>query len=126
MNIGATTGATAFCTVFAGDTVEQVRSGGPFRRVSKNAFSYLLTLRLIPLFPFFVVNLVSGLTRVSNLYGHDGARHHSRLIRLCLCRPPTGYDQYARDRIFRTSRAFWGCWSVPVVYKDKNQHDRTD
>ncbi len=32
---------------------------------AKNAFSYLLTLRLIPLFPFFVVNLVSGLTRVS-------------------------------------------------------------
>jgi uncharacterized membrane protein YdjX (TVP38/TMEM64 family) len=32
---------------------------------AKNAFSYLLTLRLIPLFPFFVVNLVSGLTRVN-------------------------------------------------------------
>jgi uncharacterized membrane protein YdjX (TVP38/TMEM64 family) len=30
----------------------------------KNAFSYLLTLRLIPLFPFFIVNLVAGLTRV--------------------------------------------------------------
>ena len=32
---------------------------------AKNAFSYLLTLRLIPLFPFFVVNLVSGLTRMN-------------------------------------------------------------
>ncbi|HSC55659.1 MAG TPA: VTT domain-containing protein, partial [Nitrospira sp.] len=32
---------------------------------AKNAFSYLMTLRLIPLFPFFVVNLVSGLTRMS-------------------------------------------------------------
>ena len=32
---------------------------------ARNAFSYLLTLRLIPLFPFFLVNLVSGLTRIS-------------------------------------------------------------
>jgi uncharacterized membrane protein YdjX (TVP38/TMEM64 family) len=32
---------------------------------ARNAFSYLMTLRLIPLFPFFVINLVSGLTRVS-------------------------------------------------------------
>ena len=29
-----------------------------------NAFGYLLTLRLIPLFPFFLVNLVAGLTRM--------------------------------------------------------------
>jgi len=35
------------------------------RSFAKNAFSYLLTLRLIPLFPFFLVNLVSGLTRIS-------------------------------------------------------------
>ena len=34
------------------------------RGFAKNAFSYLLTLRLIPLFPFFLVNLVSGLTRI--------------------------------------------------------------
>ena len=32
---------------------------------AKNAFSYLMTLRLIPIFPFFIVNLVCGLTRVS-------------------------------------------------------------
>lgn len=31
---------------------------------SRNAFSYLLTLRLIPTVPFVLVNLVSGLTRV--------------------------------------------------------------
>jgi uncharacterized membrane protein YdjX (TVP38/TMEM64 family) len=38
---------------------------GPFQEgFAKNAFSYLLTLRLIPLFPFFLVNLVSGLTRI--------------------------------------------------------------
>jgi uncharacterized membrane protein YdjX (TVP38/TMEM64 family) len=71
INIGATTGATlAFLTAryVLRDAVEQ-RFGtrlGPFQEgFAKNAFSYLLTLRLIPLFPFFVVNLVSGLTRVS-------------------------------------------------------------
>lgn len=70
INVGATTGATlAFLAAryLLRDTVEQ-RFGkwlGPFQEgFAKNAFSYLLTLRLIPLFPFFVVNLVSGLTRV--------------------------------------------------------------
>jgi uncharacterized membrane protein YdjX (TVP38/TMEM64 family) len=39
---------------------------GPIQEgFAKNAFSYLLTLRLVPLFPFFLVNLVSGLTRIS-------------------------------------------------------------
>lgn len=71
VNLGATTGATlAFLTAryLLRDTVEQkfVTSMRPFQDgFAKNAFSYLLTLRLIPLFPFFVVNLVSGLTRVS-------------------------------------------------------------
>ena len=32
---------------------------------SRNAFNYILFLRLVPLFPFFLVNLVSGLTTVS-------------------------------------------------------------
>ena len=71
INIGATTGATlAFLTAryLLRDTVEQKFGKwlGPFQEgFAKNAFSYLLTLRLIPLFPFFVVNLVSGLTRVN-------------------------------------------------------------
>jgi len=71
VNIGATTGATlAFLTAryLLRETVE-MKFGkwlGPFQEgFAKNAFSYLLTLRLIPLFPFFVVNLVSGLTRVN-------------------------------------------------------------
>jgi len=71
VNIGATTGATlAFLTAryLLRDTVEQKFGKwlGPFQEgFAKNAFNYLLTLRLIPLFPFFVVNLVSGLTRVN-------------------------------------------------------------
>jgi uncharacterized membrane protein YdjX (TVP38/TMEM64 family) len=71
INVGATTGATlAFLTAryLLRDAVEKKFGKwlGPFQEgFAKNAFSYLLTLRLIPLFPFFVVNLVSGLTRVN-------------------------------------------------------------
>lgn len=71
VNLGATTGATVAFLVaryLLRDAVEQKfgRWLGPLQEgFTKNAFSYLLTLRLIPLFPFFVVNLVSGLTRVS-------------------------------------------------------------
>ena len=69
-NIGATTGATlAFLAAryVLRDWVEEKfgRWLDPLQQgFAKNGFSYLLTLRLIPLFPFFVVNLVSGLTRV--------------------------------------------------------------
>ncbi len=70
VNLGATTGATlAFLAARYlfhdwvegkfGDRLSQIQDG-----FAQNAFSYLLTLRLIPLFPFFLVNLLSGLTRV--------------------------------------------------------------
>lgn len=71
VNLGATTGATlAFLAAryLLRDWVEQKfgRWIEPVQQgFAKNAFSYLLTLRLIPLFPFFIVNLVSGLTRVN-------------------------------------------------------------
>jgi uncharacterized membrane protein YdjX (TVP38/TMEM64 family) len=71
VNVGATTGATlAFLAAryLLRDWVETKfghRLGAIQDGFSKNAFSYLMTLRLIPLFPFFLVNLVSGLTRVS-------------------------------------------------------------
>jgi uncharacterized membrane protein YdjX (TVP38/TMEM64 family) len=71
VNLGATTGATlAFLAsrYLLRDWVERQFSqqldtfqGG----FAENAFHYLLTLRLIPIFPFFLVNLLSGLTRVS-------------------------------------------------------------
>ncbi|MCC2640080.1 MAG: conserved rane protein of unknown function, DedA family [Nitrospira sp.] len=71
VNIGATMGATlAFLTARyllqgwvqrrLGDRLAPLQEG-----FARNAFSYLLTLRLIPLFPFFVVNLLSGLTGVN-------------------------------------------------------------
>ena len=71
VNIGATTGATlAFLAAryLLRDWVENRfgnRLGAIQEGFRKNAFNYLMTLRLIPLFPFFLVNLVSGLTRVS-------------------------------------------------------------
>jgi uncharacterized membrane protein YdjX (TVP38/TMEM64 family) len=70
VNIGATTGATlAFLAAryVLSDWVEEKFGKWlePLQRgFATNALSYLLTLRLIPLFPFFVVNLVTGLTRV--------------------------------------------------------------
>lgn len=71
VNLGATTGATlAFLAARYllrdwverkfGKWLEPVQQG-----FAENAFNYLMTLRLIPLFPFFVINLVSGLTRMS-------------------------------------------------------------
>jgi len=70
VNIGATAGATlAFLAAryLLRDWVESkfgARLGPIQEGFSQNAFSYLMTLRLIPAFPFFLVNLVSGLTRV--------------------------------------------------------------
>lgn len=71
VNIGATTGATlAFLAARYvlrdwvehkfGARIETIQAG-----FAENAFSYLMTLRLIPAFPFFLVNLVSGVTRVN-------------------------------------------------------------
>lgn len=71
VNVGATVGATlAFLVAryLLRDWVERKfgsRLGAIQEGFAKNAFSYLMTLRLIPLFPFFLVNMVSGLTRVS-------------------------------------------------------------
>ena len=71
VNVGATTGATlAFLAAryVLRDWVERKfgRWLEPLQQgFARNAFNYLVTLRLIPLFPFFVVNLVSGLTRMS-------------------------------------------------------------
>jgi uncharacterized membrane protein YdjX (TVP38/TMEM64 family) len=71
VNIAATAGATlAFLAAryLLRDWVER-KFGNRLASIqdgfAKNAFSYLLTLRLIPLFPFFLVNLVSGLTRMT-------------------------------------------------------------
>ncbi len=70
VNVGATLGATlAFLVArfLLSDWVE-ARFGEklkPFHEgFARNAFNYLLFLRLVPLFPFFLINLAAGLTRI--------------------------------------------------------------
>ncbi len=70
VNIGATTGATlVFLTArfLLGSTVRDkyAKRLEKFNaEIQKNGFRYLMTLRLIPLFPFWAVNLFAGLTSI--------------------------------------------------------------
>jgi uncharacterized membrane protein YdjX (TVP38/TMEM64 family) len=69
-NVGATAGATlAFLSAryVLHDWVDKTfgaRLNTMQEGFRKDAFRYLITLRLIPLIPFFVINLLSGLTRI--------------------------------------------------------------
>lgn len=71
INIGATAGATAlfigsryfFGNYFQGKYGANIQSLN--NDLEKNGKSYLLTLRLIPIFPFFLVNLMAGLSTIS-------------------------------------------------------------
>lgn len=71
VNLGATSGATlAFLAsrYLLHDWVESKfgwRLGAFQEGFRKNALSYLMTLRLIPVFPFFIVNALCGLTKIS-------------------------------------------------------------
>ena len=68
--IGATIGAVGIFLVAKtalGDTL-RAKAGGAVKRMEdgfrENALSYLLILRLVPLFPFFIVNIVPALLGV--------------------------------------------------------------
>jgi len=69
--VGATLGATALFAIAKGAIGDSLRRrAGPFllrmeAGFHANAFSYLLFLRLVPAFPFWVVNLVPALLGVS-------------------------------------------------------------
>jgi uncharacterized membrane protein YdjX (TVP38/TMEM64 family) len=70
VNIGASAGAVlAFLAAryLIGDWVQK-RYGEKLasfnREIADNGYNYLLTLRFIPLFPFFLINIFAGLTRV--------------------------------------------------------------
>ena len=70
VNVGATLGATIaflFARLIFRDWVEN-KFSSKVKSInigfSKNAISYILFLRLVPLFPFFLVNLASGVTQV--------------------------------------------------------------
>ena len=72
------------------------KKAGPFvRRMEegfrKNAFSYLMFLRLVPLFPFWLVNLVLFERQRDRLRGRHGSRH----------RPGDGGLRQRRQRVGR-------------------------
>ncbi len=70
INVGATLGATIVflaARFFLGEMI-QTRYGEKLsrfnREIEANGKNYLLTLRLIPLFPFWMINLFAGVTRI--------------------------------------------------------------
>ncbi len=69
--VGATIGATIIFVVAKTSLGDQLRAraGGALKKLEKgfreNAFRYLLVLRLIPFFPFFVINLAPAFLGVS-------------------------------------------------------------
>lgn len=102
VNIGATTGATlAFLSAryLFRSWVEQ-RFGGRLAAFqegfAQNAFNYLLTLRLIPLFPLFPCKppLWIDESEGRNVRRGNGARHHSRQSGLHLCRSSAEHHQF--------------------------------
>jgi len=70
VNIGATVGATlAFLVArYLFHDVIQNKFGPRLEKINREletrGFNYLLFLRLVPLFPFFLINLGAGLTRI--------------------------------------------------------------
>jgi len=71
VNIGATIGAS-FAFLFArylfGTSLQEKYKEqlSKFNReLEENGYSYMLTLRLIPIFPFFLINLLAGVTNLS-------------------------------------------------------------
>jgi uncharacterized membrane protein YdjX (TVP38/TMEM64 family) len=70
VNIGATIGAIiAFLVAryLIGDWLQKRyanRLASFNREIEENGYNYLLMLRLIPVFPFFLVNIFAGITRI--------------------------------------------------------------
>jgi uncharacterized membrane protein YdjX (TVP38/TMEM64 family) len=70
VNIGATAGATLafiFARYVAGQWVQQKYSDKLAKfndELERNGSKYLLMLRLVPIFPFFLINIFAGLTRI--------------------------------------------------------------
>ncbi|MDA3939995.1 MAG: TVP38/TMEM64 family protein [Spirochaetia bacterium] len=68
VNIGATFGAFAIFLIarfFLGESLQKKyeKQLGKFNKeIAENGKSYMLTLRLIPIFPFFLINILAGLT----------------------------------------------------------------
>ena len=88
--IGATIGATVvFLAARAGLAGLAARAGPWVQRVEagfrRNGLNYLLVLRLIPIFPFWLVNLVAGAVGLAplGLRARHVYRHHPGHLHLC-------------------------------------------
>ena len=106
--VGATIGAICIFLIARSAVGEHlVRRAGPLAEklaqgFRDDAFSYLLFLRLVPIFPFWVINLVAALcgVRLRDLRGGDRARHHSGDLHLRLLRRrPRQRDRRAAGRL---------------------------
>jgi uncharacterized membrane protein YdjX (TVP38/TMEM64 family) len=70
INIGATVGAFIIfiaARFFIGEMVQKKYADKLERfnkEIEKNGSNYLITLRLIPIFPFFLINLFAGVTKI--------------------------------------------------------------
>lgn len=70
VNVGATIGAIlAFLVAryLIGDWLQKryaEKLASFNKEIAENGYNYLLTLRLIPVFPFFLVNIFAGITRI--------------------------------------------------------------
>jgi uncharacterized membrane protein YdjX (TVP38/TMEM64 family) len=70
VNIGATIGAIAAflaARYLIGDWLQKryaEKLASFNKEIAENGYNYLLTLRLIPIFPFFLVNIFAGITRI--------------------------------------------------------------
>ena len=73
VNIGATLGAFGIFLIarfFLGESLQNKyeKQLGKFNKeISENGKSYMLTLRLIPIFPFFLINILAGLTTLPGI-----------------------------------------------------------
>lgn len=92
---------------FAG-TLSRINAG-----IDRDGAFYLFSLRLVPVFPFFVINLVMGLTRLPGtafLLGQP-ARHVARHAGVRECRPRAGTTgQPARHSVTGVCCQRLPCW----------------
>ena len=128
-NIAATIGATlAFLVTryLLRDTVLDKfgpRLEGINQELDNAGFNYLLFLRLVPLFPFFLINLAAGLTRLplrTFFFGTMLGIIPGGFV-FCQCRSQSGHHQLALGEIASPrvlgSFALLGLFAlIPVIY----------
>ena len=108
--IGATIGATLIFLVARTALGEPLlrRAGPRANQLAKgfrdDAFSYLLFLRLVPAFPFFLVNLVPAFAgvRLGSVRRRDRARCYPGRHRLCFGRDRAGQRDHGAEEFVRS------------------------